>query len=260
VIVHGGIDLSIGSAVALATVVVALTLRAGHGPLASAAAGVLATTAIGAVTGFVIARFRLAPFIVTLATMTILRGVAKGLADEQKIDADPRGLDALMITPASGLPVAPGVLVAAVLAVVFGVLLHRTRFGVHVFAVGSNERTARLCGIEPAEVRIVVYTLAGLLTGVAGVLEYATLTVGDPTGSVGLELEAIASVVIGGASLAGGEGSVTGAVVGALLMTVIKTGCTHMGLPTWVQEIVTGGIIAAAVALDRLRARGGRGE
>jgi ribose transport system permease protein len=104
-------------------------------------------------------------------------------------------------------------------------------------------------------VTVLVYALAGALTGIAGVLEFSTLTVGDPTDSIGLELEAIAAVVIGGASLSGGQGSIAGAMIGALLMTVIKTGCTHVGLPNWVQEILTGAIIVAAVGIDRLRKR-----
>jgi ribose transport system permease protein len=104
-------------------------------------------------------------------------------------------------------------------------------------------------------VTLLVYALAGALTGVAGVLEFSTLTVGDPTDSIGLELEAIAAVVIGGGSLAGGQGSVAGALLGALLMTVIKTGCIHVGVPNWVQEIVTGAIIIVAMGIDRLRRR-----
>jgi ribose transport system permease protein len=98
-----------------------------------------------------------------------------------------------------------------------------------------------------------VYALAGLLVGISGVLEFSKLTVGDPTDSIGLELEVIAAVVIGGGSLSGGKGSIAGTLLGALLMTVIQTGCTHLGLPNWVQEIVTGVIIVVAVALDRLR-------
>ena len=104
-------------------------------------------------------------------------------------------------------------------------------------------------------VTLTVYALAGALTGVAGVLEFATLTVGDPTDSIGLELEAIAAGVIGGGSLSGGQGSVFGAMLGELLMTVIKTGCTHVGVPNWLQEIVTGAIIVVAMGVDRLRRR-----
>ena len=185
--------------------------------------------------------------------MSILRGVSKGLANEQKIDVDPHGLDALLAVPEHG-PFPMGVWIAIAIAVFFAAVLRYTRFGRHVFAVGSNEATARLCGVEVDRVRVAVYAIAGLLAGIAGVMEFSTLTVGDPTDSIGLELEVIAAVVIGGASLAGGEGTIAGSMIGALLMTVIKTGGTHLGLPNWVQEIVTGAIILAAVG-DRSRAQ-----
>ena len=147
------------------------------------------------------------------------------------------------------------VLLALALALVGAVVLHYTVFGRHVIAIGSNVQTARLCGVPVERVVLAVYALAGALTGVAGVLEFSTLTVGDPTDSLGLELEAIAAVVIGGGSLAGGQGSIAGAMLGALLMTVIKTGSTHVGLPNWVQEILTGVIIVVAVGIDRFRRR-----
>ena len=254
VIVHGGIDLSAGSGVALTTVVVAKLLKSGSSPGVAALGGVLAASATGLVNGLLVTRLRLAPFIVTLGSMSILRGVAKGLAKEQKIDADPRGLDTLL-TPGNGLfsLFPPGVLIALAIAGAFAFVLAYTRFGRHVYAVGSNEATARLAGIDVESLRVVVYTLAAALVGVAGVMEFGTLTVGDPTDSVGLELEVIAAVVIGGASLSGGEGSISGSLVGAFLMTVIKTGCTHLGLSNWVQEIVTGVIIVVAVAFDRVR-------
>lgn len=255
VIVSGGIDLSVGSSVALTSVVVAKLLVRGHGPVTAAIAGCLVATACGALNGVLVARLRMLPFIVTLGSMSILRGVAKGVANEQKIDAPARGLDALLSpTPGSYVPPS-GVFLAIGIAVLAGFLLVSTRFGRHVYAVGSNERTARLCGVRVEAVKIGVYAIAGLLAGMAGVLEFSMLTVGDPTTAVGLELEVIAAVVIGGASLSGGEGSILGAMIGAFLMTVIKTGATHMGLPNWVQEIVTGGIILVASGLDRLRHR-----
>jgi ribose transport system permease protein len=258
VIVHGGIDLSVGSAVALTTVVLADRLRAGWPTGAAVLIAVLVPTATGSLAGTLVARLRVTPFIVTLAAMSVLRGLAKGLAHEQKIDADPRGLDRLLapVMPGSFPPLFPrGVYIAAAIAVLAAAVLRFTVFGRHVFAVGSNERTARLCGIDVPRVRVAVYTISGALAGVAGLMEFSTLTVGDPTDSIGLELDVIAAVVIGGGSLAGGEGSVAGSLVGALLMTVIKTGATHVGLATWVQEIVTGAIILTAVALDRLRHR-----
>ncbi len=253
VILLGGIDLSVGSGVALAGVVVARALSAGAGPASAAAVGVLVTASFGALNGGLVARLRITPFIVTLGTMSLMRGLAKGLSGEQKIDADPRGLDALM-APSLGLA-SPGVVLLFVLAVLGAVILHFTVFGRHTVAIGSNAQTARLCGVPVERMTLLVYALAGLLTGVAGVLEFATLTVGDPTDSIGLELEAIAAVVIGGGSLSGGQGSIAGAMIGALLMTVIKTGCTHVGVPNWVQEILTGVIIVVAVGIDRVRKR-----
>jgi ribose/xylose/arabinose/galactoside ABC-type transport system permease subunit len=253
VILLGGIDLSVGSAVALTSVVVARVLQTGASPLTAALAGVLTVALAGAISGTLTARAKITPFIVTLGSMSILRGAAKGLANEQKIDADPRGLEQLMTGAGASLPA--GVWLALALALLAAVVLHYTVFGRHVVAIGSNAQTARLCGVPVERVVISVYALCGALTGIAGVLEFSTLTVGDPTDSLGLELEAIAAVVIGGGSLAGGQGSIAGAMLGALLMTVIKTGCTHVGLPNWVQEILTGVIIVVAVGIDHWRRR-----
>jgi ribose transport system permease protein len=258
VMIQGGIDLSVGSTVALTTVVVARLLDGGHGPLSAAASGVAFGACVGAVNGLLVSGLGLLPFIVTLGSMSALRGAAKGLANEQKVDADPKGLDALMALPGGrhgGVLLPTGVWIALGLAVVVAAFLLYTRPGRHVVAVGSNVQTARLCGVPVGRVTVMVYVLAGALAGLAGVMEFSTLTVGDPTDSIGLELEVIAAVVIGGGSLSGGRGSVAGALLGALLLTEIKTGCTHVGLPNWVQEILTGGIILVAMALDRLRER-----
>ena len=249
VIVTGGIDLSTGSLVALTTVIVAKLLKSGSSPVVAVAVAIAVATGIGAIIGAFVGRLRMMPFVVTLGAMTALRGAAKGLASEQKIDCDPRGLDRVLEASLS----APGIWIALALALLVAGLLDYTRFGRHVLAVGSNEAAAKLCGIDAGKVKILVYALSSMLVGVAGVMEFSTLTVGDPTDSVGLELEVIAAVVIGGAPLAGGEGSIVGSVFGALLMTVIRTGAVHMGMPSWVQEIVTGIIIFVAVAIDRAR-------
>jgi ribose transport system permease protein len=254
VIAMGGIDLSVGSAVALTTVVIATSLRAGWGPVSAALAGIAAATAAGTAVGVLVTKLRITPFIVTLGAMSILRGAAKGFADEQKIDADPRGLDTLVApTHAPWMLVPPSVWTLGLCALLAAGVLRYTRLGRHLLAIGSNEAAALLCGVRVHGVKIAVYALAAAFSGVAGVMEFATLTVGDPTDSVGLELEVIASVVIGGGSLTGGKGSVLGALFGAFLMTVIRTGCTHVGLPNWVQELVTGAIIVLAVALDMWR-------
>jgi ribose transport system permease protein len=249
VIVTGGIDLSTGSLVALTTVVIAKLLKGGHGPFAAILTAILVATLVGALIGAFVGRFRLMPFVVTLGAMTALRGSAIGLAAEQKIDCDPHGLDHVLEASLS----APGVWIAVALAVIVAAGLNYTRFGRHVFAVGSNEAAARLCGIDAGKVKIFVYAISSMLVGIAGVMEFSTLTVGDPTDSVGLELDVIAAVVIGGAPLAGGEGSILGSVFGALLMTVIRTGAVHMGMPSWVQHIVTGVVIFVAVAVDKAR-------
>lgn len=255
VIVSGGIDLSVGSAVALTTVIVAAMLKAGFGAGAAALAGVGAAAAGGLTSGALIARLRMAPFIVTLGAMSLLRGAAKGLAKEQKIDCDPGGLDALL-APSSRWPLLPpGVWLVISVGVLAALVLRYTRFGRHVYAVGSNETTALLCGVNVTGVKIAVYGVAGALAGLAGVLEFSTLTVGDPTDSIGLELEVIAAVVIGGASLSGGEGTVLGSLVGAMLMEVIRMGFTHVGVHNWVEEMATGAIILAAAVLDRIHQR-----
>ena len=255
IIIQGGIDLSVGSALALTTVVIASMLKGGSGPLVAATAGIAAAAACGLANGLLITRLRVAPFIVTLGAMSIIRGAAKGIAHEQKIDVDARGLDTLL-APVSGGSWAifpPGVWIAVAVALLAAGMLRYTRLGRHIYAVGSNEQTARLCGVEVGKVKVIVYTMAAALTGLAGVMEFSTLTVGDPTDSMGRELDVIAAVVIGGGSLSGGEGSILGSLIGAFLMTVIKTGASHLGLPNWVEEISTGVIIVVAVALDRVR-------
>lgn len=254
IIVAGGIDLSVGSIIALGTVVIALLLQKGVSPLLAALGGVGVSALCGALSGLLITRLRLLPFVVTLGMMGALRGAAKGVANEQPVYPDETWLNGLMqLGGVGGLP--GGVWLMLVLAVVVALAMRYTRFGRHVFAVGSNELTARLCGVPVERVKVLVYLLGGVFAGLGAVLQFAYLTGGDPTTAVGLELNIIAAVVIGGASLAGGQGTITGTLVGALIMSVVANGCTKLGLSNWVQEIVTGGIIIAAVLLDYLRRR-----
>jgi ribose/xylose/arabinose/galactoside ABC-type transport system permease subunit len=256
--VSGGIDLSVGAIIALATVVIAAVLRAGAPPVLAALAGIAAGVACGALNGLLITRLNVVPFIVTLGTMLIVRGAAKGVAHDQKIDAPASWLSELL----ARLPAArewmlfpPGVWLLFLFALGVGALLLYTRLGRHVFAVGSNEQAARLCGVSVGRVKLAVYVIGGFFAGLAGLMQFSRLTVGDPTGAAGLELNVIAAVVIGGGSLSGGEGSVLGCLIGALIMQVLQSGCSQMGWPNWVQEIVTGAIIIIAVALDRVRHR-----
>jgi ribose transport system permease protein len=257
VIIAGGIDLSVGSVVALTTVVIAVLLRADVGPAGAALAGIAAAAVCGVVNGALITGLRVIPFIVTLGMMILLRGAAKGLADERRIEAPHTWLNDLLRTldPDSAMLVPSGIWIVAALAVVVSIALNYTRFGRHLFAIGSNERTARLCGVAVERTKIAVYTATAALAGVAGVLQFSRLSVGDPTVANGLELSVIAAVIIGGGSLTGGRGSVLGTLLGACTMAVIQIGCSQRGLPNWLQEIVTGAIIVLAVALDRLRSR-----
>jgi ribose/xylose/arabinose/galactoside ABC-type transport system permease subunit len=201
----------------------------------------------------------LSPFVVTLGAWGALRGAAKGVADNQPV-YPPAGtwLHDLMTRSGPGWlgAVAPGVWGLLAMALAMGGVLGHTRFGRHVLAIGSNEETARLCGVRVERCKLWTYAVAGGCAGVAGLLQFAYLSMGDPTTAHGYELRVIAAVVIGGASLTGGEGTIRGTLVGALIMTVVDNGCTKLGLDNWVQDIVTGAIIVAAVLLDRLRHRG----
>jgi ribose/xylose/arabinose/galactoside ABC-type transport system permease subunit len=257
IIVSGGIDLSVGSVVALTTIVIAVMLRADWGPLTAATVAIAAAAFCGLLNGVLITALRVIPFIVTLGMMILIRGAAKGLAEERRLEAPATGLNELLRTvdPDSVLIVPPGIWLLGLLALMVHAVLGYTRLGRHLFSIGSNERTARLCGVAVERTKIAVYALAGALGGAAGLLLFSRIAVGDPTVAEGLELDVIAAVIIGGGSLAGGRGSVWGTVLGACTMAVIQIGCSQKGLPNWVQQIVTGAIIIAAVALDRFRSK-----
>ncbi len=257
IIVSGGIDLSAASNLALSCVLVAYAINLGAPPLLAALVGVAAGGTVGFLNGFLITRLRLVPFIVTLGMMGIARGLAKWVARNQKIDAPLSWLNELMVrTPRpSWLLVSPGIWLMILFSLVMAVLLRKTIFGRQAFAIGANELTARLCGVRTDRVKVAVYTISGLLCGLAGVMEFSRLTVGDPTVAMGLELDIIAAVVIGGGSLSGGEGSILGTLVGVFIMAFLRNGCTMMGWPNYFQEIIIGVIIIAAVTLDRLRHR-----
>jgi ribose/xylose/arabinose/galactoside ABC-type transport system permease subunit len=261
VIVAGGIDLSVGSIVALSTVVVAQLLRLEIGPLPAAAGAVLVALLCGLVNGVLISGLRVVPFIVTLGTMLVLRGVAKGVADERRVEAPSTWLNTLLRTSGGdhGFVIPWGIWLVLILALIVAAGLRYSQVGRHLFAIGSNERTARLAGVPVTRRKIAVYGLAGALAGVAGVMEFSRLSVGDPTVAVGLELDVIAAVIIGGGSLAGGRGTIAGTLAGAAIMVVIQVGCSQQGLPNWVQQIVTGTIIVLAVGLDQWRRRSAQG-
>jgi ribose/xylose/arabinose/galactoside ABC-type transport system permease subunit len=260
VIISGGIDLSIGSVIALSSVVGAMTLDAGYDPTVAIVAAAAVGAACGAVNGVLITSLRIAPFVVTLGMLGIARGLAKYLAENQRIAPPTESLGWLEWFVASRpdpswLGIAPAVWVLLFVAVLAALVLRSTPFGVHVYALGSSESTAGLCGVPVARTKIVVYTLCGMAAGVAGAVMLGRLGVGDPTTAVGAELSIIAAVVIGGASLTGGEGSILGAMIGAFMLSTLAAGCNLAGIDNSIQEIIIGGIIVAAVTLDGLRHR-----
>ncbi len=257
VVISGGIDLSAASNIALASVISAYAINAGAPPLAGVALGILVGGLVGFLNGSLITKLRLVPFIITMSMMGIARGAGKWIAGNQKIDAPMTWVNELMAKSPrpAWLLMAPGIWIVIVFAVVMAVVLRRTVFGRHVFAIGSNESAARLCGIRTDRAKILIYTISGLFCGLAGVMEFSRLTVGDPTVAVGLELDIIAAVVIGGGSLNGGEGSILGSMIGVLIMSFLRNGCTMMGWPNYIQEIIIGVIIIVAVSLDHLRHR-----
>jgi len=272
IIIAGGIDLSVGSGIALVCVSVALlmpheltdpatgaTVLKGGLPLPLAAlGGIVVGMLVGVVNGALITKLKLAPFIITLGMMSLLRGAAQGLADNTMVYPVTAGFLGRLLMPVSRDQLwllTPGVWLMLVLAALVSGILRYTRFGRYAFAIGSNEQTARLCGVPVERTKLLIYVFAAALFGIAGVLQFSFLRMGDPTTAVGMELDIIAAVVIGGASLSGGQGTVLGSLVGALIMTVVANGCAKMELDNWVQLIVTGVIIVLAVALDRLRHR-----
>jgi len=282
VIVAAGIDLSVGSVLGLAGVLAAATLTSGPllqavgvgGAVAAALVVGLGTgVGVGAVNGAVTAWFGVAPFMVTLAAMTIARGAARlftgGVPIGFPATGDPQfaakvaALDALHELGGGRLPV-PGLprgfpvpaLVMLLLAVLAAFVLTRTRFGRYVYAVGGNEEAARLAGVPIRAVKLAVYAIAGACAGLAGILLVGQLRSGGPDAGLLYELNAIAAAVIGGASLFGGIGTAWGALVGALMIGVLNNALDLLGVQSFWQEIVKGGIILLAVLFDVWTKRG----
>lgn len=268
VIITGGIDLAAGSIIALAMVVTAMILRATAGPEGVGAGGTIlailggtgAAALVGIVQGCLITGLRLVPFIVTLGGLQAIRGLTKGIADNQEISPPANWLYQQLMFPVQGRTFNPqlfplGVWATIVAAILAAGLLRYTKLGRRIYAVGSNEATARLCGVPVPQTKIIVYMLAGVFAGLAGVLEFSKLNMGQPTGAQAYELYVIAACVIGGTSLTGGVGTIFGTVIGALIIGTLNAGAQQAGWEKWVQEVAIGVIIVVAVALDQFRSR-----
>ncbi len=261
IIISAGIDLSAGTTMALCATVLAWFLRENYPPAVAVAAGIGTGCLAGLVNGGLVSWLRVVPFIITLGTMTIYLGLAKIIGHHTMVRPLPAQIPEWMrqlLNPRiqdEWMLFAPGVWLLLALALVVSAVLRYSVFGRHVFAVGSNESTARLCGINVPLTRLAVYTIAGFFVGLGGLYQFARLTIGDPTAGTGKELPIIAAVVIGGGSLNGGRGSILGTLTGALIMQVISSGCTALKQDNPIQEIIIGAIIVAAVTVDQFRQR-----
>jgi ribose transport system permease protein len=253
VIVTGGIDLSVGSILALAGFLGTSLLEKGGSVGAGVAVGVLAGAVCGLVNGLLVTRLKINPFIVTLGTLGIFRGVTLILSNGLPTHQLPKSFGFLGGGDLLGVPFVLWILVLCALAT--HAILEHTRLGRYSFAIGSNTDAAIYAGVPVSFHTTAVYVILGLLTGLAGMVEASRLMTGQPTAGIGYELQAIAAVVIGGGSLRGGEASVSGTLIGAFIMGLLSNGAVLLGISDYVQQAIIGVVIILAVTFDELRKR-----
>lgn len=257
VILTGGIDLSVGSLIAFGGVVCAKVVEAGHGNAWAWIclgwfAALLTGAAAGSLSGLLITRFSIPPFIATLAMMSSMRGLGYMIVKGRPVAHLPEeylylGRHAL----AGHVPV--DVVVMLIVFILGAFILGQTRFGRHVYAIGGNEESARLSGVPVARVKWCVYMLSSVLAAAGGLIVSSELGSGDPKVGIGDELEVIAAVVVGGTSLAGGRGSIAGTFLGLIIISVLRTGLNWVGVESFTQQVILGAVILAAVLMDRFR-------
>lgn len=269
VILTGGIDLSVGSVLALSGTVAGLLVKAGLPVPLGMGGGLVVGMLCGMVNGFVITRLRIAPFIATLGMMMMARGLALQLTGASPVsqlgqDFGILGNGALfriVEVQSNGLPrlVFPGIPYPAILLLIVALaaayMLNRRQVGRHVYAVGSNEEAARLSGVHVERTKMAAYALSGFLAGLAGIVLMSRLVTAQPNEGVMYELDAIAAAVIGGASLMGGIGSISGTMIGAFIIGILRNGLNMAGVSAFIQQIVIGGVVIGAVYIDQLRNR-----
>jgi len=264
VIITGGIDLSIGSVIALSGTASVLLANAGVPFWWAFAAGLLAGAVCGLGNGLLVTQLRIPPFIATLGTMMMLRGIVLTITNANSSAApedfgDLGNLTLFRVVSPDGPVLFPGisyiVLIMIASAGVFHFVLKKTRLGRYIYAIGSNEEASRLSGIRIKPVKLAAYMISGFLAALVGVLLASRMVTSQPNGGVGYELSAIAAAVIGGTSLMGGIGTVTGTVLGSFIIGILNTGLTMGGASYFAQQIVIGAVVILAVALDQLRHR-----
>jgi len=249
VILTGGIDLSVGSVLAVSGAVIAGLLSAGRPLLVGIGAGLAVGAALGLLDGLVITRGKVQPFIATLGMLTIGRGLTLVYTDGRPITGLPDAFVWLGAGEVSRIPV-PVVIMILVSLISYGILTQSV-FGRYVYAIGGNEEAARLSGVDVATHKTLVYVISGVLSAVSAVILTARLNSAQPTAGVGFELDAIAAVVLGGTTLAGGEGSISGTLLGAFIIGVINNGLNLLNVNPFYQQVVKGAVILLAVLLDR---------
>jgi ribose transport system permease protein len=253
IIVSSGVDLSVGSILAMGGLIGTMAMSKGMSIPTGVLIGIAVGGAAGLMNGLLITNLRISPFIVTLGTMGIVRGLALVVSNGMPVHDIPKGFSYLGEGNVAGVPFVLLILLACALAVHF--LLERTRLGRYAFAIGSNVDAAVYAGIAVRFHTTALYAIGGLLTGLAGMIEASRLMTGQPTAGQGYELQAIAAVVIGGGSLRGGEGSVIGTLIGGFIMGLLANGCDLLGIPPFWQQVFIGAVIIAAVSIDELRKR-----
>ena len=256
VIMTGGIDLSVGAILALSGAIAAKLILGGMAPLLAFLVGILCGAVFGAVNGVLIAYGKAAPFIVTLATMSIFRGMTYVLTNGNPITG-PKMNDSFSFQFLGqgylfGVPFQVYLMIFAY--VIFYVLMHKTSFGRKTFAIGGNEKAAYVAGVKVNKILVWIYIIAGILSAVAGMVLTSQLSSAQPDAGTGYEMDAIAAVVLGGTSLAGGTGKMSGTLVGALIIGVLNNGMNLLGISSFYQQIVKGVVILIAVLLDRKQA------
>jgi ribose transport system permease protein len=258
VIITGGIDLSVGSVMGLSSLTTALCFDSGLPTPACVGAGLLVGVLFGLFNGLLITVVRLPPFIATLGSLSIGRGLMYIITHGVPVTPDTPDVFALIGQGYVGFVPVP-VVIMGVMMVIFSVLMRKTRFGRHVYATGGNETAARLSGVKTNRIKLQVYVLSSTIAALAGIISFSRYLSAEPASGFGAELDVIAAAAIGGASLAGGVGSVGGAVIGAALAGIIANGVVLMNINTYAQQAITGAVILIAVSLDVLRSnsRGG---
>ena len=253
IIVAGGIDLSVGSVLAFGGLMGTMALEKGVPIPAGVLIGVLTGMFWGFVNGVLITRLRINPFIVTLGTLGIVRGITLIVSNGLPVHNIPPAFAYLGEGTLAGVPFVLWILLVCAVAVHF--VLEHTKLGRYAFAIGSNVDAAFYAGVPVAAVTIAVYALGGMLTGLAGMIEASRLMTGQPTAGQGYELQAIAAVVIGGGSLRGGEGTVVGTLIGAFIMGLLSNGSDLLGISPYLQQAIIGAVIILAVTVDEMRKR-----